>query len=158
MANGYYVFAEARINEMFLVRVANKIYAPSYVSLETVLSQSGFIPETVHQITSISTRKTRIIKTPLGVFSYRTVSPRLYFGYEIQEYGSKIACAEKAILDYLYLHPDLRTRKDYESLRIEPAELKKNIDQSKFDELLHRFNSHALNKRVFNLFRWANYA
>ena len=38
--------------------VANKIYSPSYISLETALSYYGLIPESVYALTSVSTRKT----------------------------------------------------------------------------------------------------
>ena len=54
--------------EPFLL--ANHIYGPSYVSLESALSYWGFIPERVYEISSMSMQSTKTFKTPVGRFSY----------------------------------------------------------------------------------------
>src|SRR3989338_4096794 len=40
-------------------KIANKVYAPSYVSLDSALSKYDIIPETVYAITSVTTKATR---------------------------------------------------------------------------------------------------
>src|SRR5579864_6761878 len=55
---GYYIFSDLKLSEDVLFLIANRIYSPSYVSLESALSYYGLIPEGVLSITSVSTRKT----------------------------------------------------------------------------------------------------
>jgi predicted transcriptional regulator of viral defense system len=87
--------------------VANYLYSPSYVSLEYALFHHGFIPETVHEVTSVSTAKTTSFKNHFGVFGYSTVKKELYFGFtrEKDENGMTVLTAspEKALLDFIYL-------------------------------------------------------
>ena len=50
--------------------LANLIYGPSYVSLESALSYHGWIPEAVHNCTSVTSGRPRHFATPHGRFSY----------------------------------------------------------------------------------------
>ena len=50
--------------------MANLIYGPSYVSLESALSYHGWIPEAVHNCTSVTSGRPRHFDTPHGRFSY----------------------------------------------------------------------------------------
>ena len=50
--------------------LANLIYGPSYVSLESALSYHGWIPEAVHNCTSVTSGRPRNFDTPHGRFSY----------------------------------------------------------------------------------------
>ena len=118
---GYYIFSDPTLNENALFEIANRIYAPSYVSFEMALAYHGLIPESVYGITSASTRKTMRFKTTLGEFSYRAIQPNLYFGFEYLERGGrhyKIASAEKALLDYFYLHPELNDTGGFKGMRV----------------------------------------
>jgi len=88
------------------VYIANKLYSPSYVSLEFALSYHGVIPETVYEITSVTTKATRRFETNGKVFSYRKIKRAAYTGYGIQKQnnlGFYIADAEKAFVDANYL-------------------------------------------------------
>lgn len=58
--------------------VANLLYGPSYVSLDFALSHYGLIPEGVATVTSVTTRRTRVCTTPLGLFSYAHLPQALY--------------------------------------------------------------------------------
>src|SRR5271155_3068882 len=65
--------------EPFLV--ANHLRGPSYVSLESALSFWGLIPERVYEISSVTTKTTKIYKTPIGRFSFFHASlPYYAFG------------------------------------------------------------------------------
>ncbi len=90
-------------SEYFL---ANNLYSPSYISLETALSHYRFIPERVYSITSITPKKTMQFKNSLGRFTYRTIKASAFSHYEEQEdvngYRFFIATPEKALLDFLY--------------------------------------------------------
>ena len=50
--------------------IANKIYNPSYISLEYALYEYELIPETVNVITSITTRKIARFKNQFGNHCY----------------------------------------------------------------------------------------
>ncbi|MBN1309619.1 MAG: hypothetical protein JXA18_16990 [Chitinispirillaceae bacterium] len=158
IAKGWYLFADTSIDENTLDWIANRIYAPSYISLETIMSRTSLIPDTVHAITSITTRKTRTIQTVFSKFIYRTVSPRLFFGYTLGPHEVKIALPEKAILDYLYLHTDIRTREDFESLRVDRQALVGRINRRRFDKFLKHYTNKALQRRAELFFTWVCHA
>ncbi len=87
--------------------IANYIYTPSYVSLEYAVYYYGMIPETVYQVTSVTTQKTAEFKNRLGVFAYSNLNSRLFFGYKARKDENNmqvlVACPEKALLDFTYL-------------------------------------------------------
>jgi predicted transcriptional regulator of viral defense system len=104
LRRGYYMFADAVLNEEMLFLIANKLYSPSYISFEIALSHYGLIPEGVYLITSASSKKTARFKTPISEFAYRRIKRTIFYGYKIEQHkgqGYKIAEMEKAILDYL---------------------------------------------------------
>ncbi|MBN1493503.1 MAG: hypothetical protein JW938_05090 [Candidatus Omnitrophica bacterium] len=108
LRNGYYLLNESerkRAPEPFFI--ANRLYEPSYVSMETALSMYGFIPEYVAAVTSIATRKTKMFTNSLGTFRYQQVQPGAFRGFrEVPLNGMKVWMAEpeKAIVDFLYFH------------------------------------------------------
>ena len=148
LTKGCYHFADADMDEMMLFRAAATIYGPSYVSLETALSHHGLIPEAVYGITSATTRRTYRFDTPIGRFTYRSVAPRLFFGFSVGPNGVRIATVEKALLDFLYLNPGLTTTDDYASLRIDAEVLAERLDDKRFRDYRGRFESKALDSRV----------
>ncbi|MBQ9230394.1 MAG: hypothetical protein IJ190_04335 [Prevotella sp.] len=82
---------------------ANHIYGPSYVSLQWALRYYGLIPERVHTVTSITTKRSRSFYNPLGNFSYKQVTQRYFpLGVTSTEEDSifyLIATPEKALCD-----------------------------------------------------------
>ncbi|MFH1440560.1 MAG: hypothetical protein ABIH18_00735 [Candidatus Omnitrophota bacterium] len=85
--------------------VANKLYSPSYVSLETALSNYSIIPEVAMAVTSITTKPTRRFKNKHGLFLYRTVKADVFTGYYVDKqagFDIFIAEPEKALVDYIY--------------------------------------------------------
>ena len=50
--------------------LANLIYGPSYVSLETALAYHGWIPEAIHNCASVTSGRPKHFDTPHGRFSY----------------------------------------------------------------------------------------
>lgn len=113
--------------------LANKIYTPSYVSLETALSNYGIIPEVAIAVTSITCKPTRRFKNQHGLFIYRTVQPQAFCGYQIEKYDSYdvlIAEPEKAWVDYLYLNTCRNTKFDVTAQRFDRKKIKKmNTDK-----------------------------
>lgn len=98
---------------------ANGLYeGPSYISLEYALSYYGLIPERAQGVTSVVTGRSKMFRTPIGWFSYRTLPSELFsFGINTQN-GYLIATPEKALCDYLFTRKNLRiasptTLRDY---------------------------------------------
>lgn len=148
---GYYIFSDLELSEEILFKIANRIYSPSYISLESALSYYHLIPESVYGVTSISTRKTYRFATSIGEFIYRTLKPSLFFGYELIKFHEKylkMACMEKALLDYFYLHPDIETEQDFDSLRINQEMFFNQISQPKLMNFLEKFNQKKLTGRM----------
>lgn len=148
---GYYAFSDLTINEQTLFLMANKVYAPSYISLEMALSYYNLIPEAVYGITSVATRKTNHFKTDYGEFIYRNIKPVLMFGYKLIAYKNhniKIAEIEKAVLDYFYLNAYLNTENDFAGLRFKSEEFKSAADRNKFNQYLKEFGNKSLEKRI----------
>lgn len=86
--------------------LANRVYRPSYISLESALSYHGLIPETVYSVTSVTTRSTREFEVEGVSFLYRTLKRDAFAGYRaIGISGETVLLAEKekALADLLYL-------------------------------------------------------
>lgn len=149
--NGWYAFSTTTAGGDALFFVSNQIYQPSYISMESALSAYGFIPEGVFQTTAVSTLKTKRFQTPLGVFSYQHLKPALFFGQRVQGYGRhffKTASPEKAILDFLYLRPELNTAAHVEGLRFNLPEVRRSVTVPIFQQYADAFQSKALEKRA----------
>jgi hypothetical protein len=115
------------------------------------LKYYGFIPEEIFQITSVGTKKATYFETPFGNFRYRRIKPGLFWGYRLADFGRQkllLAEPEKAILDYLYVNPRLKTANDFEGMRINADEFRAQIDFERFQKYLETFNNKALSRRV----------
>ena len=151
LRNNWYAFTDREINEYFLFYVANKIYAPSYVSLESALSYHGLIPEMSFSISSVSTLKTEHFTNDIGNFMYSNLKKECFFGYELITYNDftvKIAGVEKAVLDFLYLRKDIKTLDDVNSLRINTDVFHEKVDKKKLLNYSYLFNSKVLTQKL----------
>ncbi|MFA5271667.1 MAG: hypothetical protein WC412_04930 [Candidatus Omnitrophota bacterium] len=88
--------------------LANQLYEPSYVSLESALSLYGIIPERTASITSVATKKTTRFRNEFGDFIYQHMKPQAFKGFILirEDNGLEafVAKPEKAVVDFLYLH------------------------------------------------------
>lgn len=153
LRNGLYAFPEAvKVNPAFSALAANVMYKPSYVSLEYAMSMYDMIPETVLQITSVTSLKTWHNSNAIGEFSYRTIRPDLLFGWVVPEdsHGAMIATPEKALLDFLWLNNKYNTEADMLELRLDESFMRHEFSRDLALTWLERFHSHALYNR-FNL-------
>lgn len=104
------------------VYVANKLYAPSYISLETALSIYSLIPDIAFHVTSLTTLPTREFKNKYGLFFYRSCQKKAFTGYRLMQYeGFKVLIAdqEKALVDFIYFSLRQRGPLDFEEERFE---------------------------------------
>lgn len=127
--------------------LANLIYGPSYISLESALQHYGFIPEQVFTTTSVCLGRGRSFSTPVGEFEYHHVKSLIYpAGVMIKEIGPNayyhIATGEKAMLDFIYIREskgDFKNSKEYfnylvESYRFDLDQIQKQISLKKLKE------------------------
>ncbi|MDD3744393.1 MAG: hypothetical protein PHX54_12275 [Lentimicrobiaceae bacterium] len=107
LKRGLYQIAYPKKADIPDLYIANRMYEPSYISLETVLSLHSIIPDVSVSVTSVSSKATRIFSNASGQFIYRTIKAEFFKGYYIMNengYEIKIAEPEKAVVDYLYLN------------------------------------------------------
>ena len=155
LKNGLYevIYPERKnIPDLFL---ANKLYSPSYVSLETALSIYSIIPQVAMAVTSITTKPTREFKSHYGFFRYRSLKPEAFIGYRIIEernFEIKIADPEKALADYIYFKLYDRDRIDIEGERFDLLSLKKLKKRRLYDYASN------FNKAVYKILKEDIYA
>lgn len=119
-----------RADYLFTAAVSAILIPQSYLSLEFILQQHNILTEVTYPITCITTKNTRRIINPIGIFWYRSIRDNLYHGFTITEYlGIRVAQATvaKALFDYLYLRP---LPVSYRNIKINLAEeLRLNLDE-----------------------------
>ena len=100
LKKGLYISANSNT---YIFTIANLLYAPSYVSMESALSYWGLIPEKVTNITSITNKRKKEFHNQKGNFYYNLITSKsLHLGI-VYESGNRflIANQTKAICDYL---------------------------------------------------------
>jgi len=103
LKKGIYTLYDTSVPDIYL---ANKLCEPSYVSLEFALSFHRVIPETVYEITSITTRPTKQFNALGKTFSYHRIKKEAFTGYSAYRQNNTselIADPEKAFVDLTYL-------------------------------------------------------
>ena len=111
--NLYVVSKKVHNQEISSELVANHLYGPSYVSLESALAHYGLIPERVYTMRSVCVKMHKRYDTPLGQFEYMKV-PVQYFQIGINQeivdksYCFLIALPEKALCDLILCTNNLR--------------------------------------------------
>lgn len=116
--------------------IANRLYEPSYVSLETALSFYSIHPEVAAVVTSVTVRQTSSFKNSFGVFQYKSCKAQAYCGYKIMLYeGFKVYIAEpeKAIVDFLYFKHRYGEKVDIDTERLDKERLRNLV----WNKVLH---------------------
>ena len=123
--------------------IANHLYPPSYVSMQTALRYYGLIPEAVYTTQSMTLKHTRCFDTPLGRFEYQMISREAFpigiTNINKQNYAFLMATPEKALCDLIANSPKVNIRylKDVETyleedIRMDLEDLR-NMDMSIFE-------------------------
>jgi predicted transcriptional regulator of viral defense system len=152
LRNGFYTFPDFFGKPDVAYFFANKIYAPSYISLHSALSFYGIIPESVVQITSVSSLKKTSFSNPFGEFSYQKMKSELFFGYDLKPMDRQrnllFATPEKAILDLLYLYPFYNNEQEISELRFDEDFMQDELNVERMNGFAEKFKSKSLEKRV----------
>jgi len=157
LRNGIYTFPEYLKKPNFSLFAANKIYRPSYVSSYSALSFYGLIPETIVQITSVTTMKTAAFENRLGAFRYHSIAERGMFGFDLLPFDAnktlQIAKPEKALLDLIYFNPFYQSAEDMEQLRLDESLFEEIIQPDLLLTYAERFQNAAFNERIQSLLK-----
>ena len=134
--NTSYKIAEKLVAEKFLLRlkkgvylsafnppdsfeIANAIYTPSYISLESALNHYSVLPQFPYSVTSVSPKKSKKLLVNEKEFEYVQISHRLYCDFR-REGPTVIASPEKALLDMIYIVSKGLRRLEFEDLDYSP--------------------------------------
>ncbi len=96
-------------------------------------------------VTSVTTRRSQTLATPLGDFIFRHVKRELFFDYVQIDMGGKqlafVATPEKSLLDLLYLTPSSDNPSYLRELRLQNLE---NLNIERLKSLASQTCSHKL--------------
>lgn len=141
LIKGKYQFLLAKMNDFYL---ANFLYSPSYISLESALSFYSLITGFSYQITSLTPRPTKTIEINDKEYKYTHISPNLFWGYEKRE-NFLLAEPEKSLLDYIYL-----ATKGLRNPIFDEMDLSK-LNHDKLELYAQKFHNQSMNKILKNL-------
>lgn len=82
--------------------IANFLYQPSYISLETALNYWGVLSQFPFEITNITSKKNIVKIFNDKVYNYSHITPK-YFGMFTKKNNVLVALPEKALFDQIYL-------------------------------------------------------
>lgn len=139
LKRGVYLIDHLPLNAF---EVAQHLYGPSYISLESALSYFGWIPEAVYVTTSVSAKKSPTIQTPIGVFSFEHTPAEQFFMCVERINTFLIAHPWKALADFVYVYHKKwkNMHAMMEDLRIEKSSIE-NSEKEVLEEIAKYYDS-----------------
>lgn len=127
----------AKTNGYEILEASNKIFTPSYVSLETVLQMSGITFQNYSHTVFVISYQTREVTVDGFTISFKKIKDEILTNTMgiVTEDGYSIATKERAFLDALYLYGEYY----FDSLD--------QIDFSVAEKLLPIYNNKELERR-----------
>jgi predicted transcriptional regulator of viral defense system len=141
LIKGKYQFTLAKTNDFYL---ANFLYSPSYISLESALSFHSIITGFTYQLTSLTPKPTKSTLINDREYKYTHISPNLFWGYEKKE-NFLLAEPEKALLDYIYLATKGLRNPVFDEMDLS------SLNHKKLELYLQKFHNQSMNKIVQKL-------
>jgi len=156
--NTSYKIAEKLVAEKFLLRlkkgiylssfnppdsfeIANAIYTPSYISMESALNYYGILPQFPYSVTSVSPKKSKKVLLDEKEFEYVQINHKLYWGFR-REGQIVIASPEKALLDMVYIVSKGLRKIEFEDLDYSP------INKSGFHKMCQRIDYRPFHNKL----------
>lgn len=144
LKKGLYVVGPSlgfKLPEPFLI--ANHLWGPSYVSLDSALSYWGFIPERVYEVSSVTLKPSKKYETLVGRFSYKKLQSAYYSNgierVKLQNNQSVLMAApEKALCDKIVLTPNIYLRSMQQTFEFLTEDLRIDI------ELIKKLNTNLM--------------
>lgn len=116
LKKGLYVVSQKyRTEKLNLEIIANQIYGPSYISLDSALQFYGIIPEKVSVVTSVCTKRAKSFENEIGIFNYYYAKDSYAsIGVDSKSNDGKhyflIATLEKALCDKIVFTKNLQLK------------------------------------------------
>src|ERR1700691_3363965 len=107
LARGRWSVSEQTNPELLAEQLAAP--SPAYISLQSALFRHGMIEQVPEMTYAVTLGRARRGRTPAGTVSLHQMPLQLFGGFETGDEGAKVATAEKALFDLVYLSPT-RTR------------------------------------------------
>lgn len=114
--------------------LANLIYGPSYVSMESALSLHGWIPEAVHSVVSVSLGRAKSFETPVGYFDYVQIAQHPLLA-AVERVGDESAGAFSFVASPLKAIADYVASRGVDWHGVEPLEESLRIDSENLESL-----------------------
>lgn len=126
--------------------MANQIYEPSYISMQSALRYYGLIPETVYTMQSMTIKSSRNFDTTFGRFQYTKINKEAFsIGIHLirnTDFVFIMATPEKALCDLIANSPKVTLRYIKEAQQYLEEDIRmdmdafKNMDCSIFEEYI----------------------
>ncbi len=92
--------------------IANTLLSPSYITFDYALYFYSLIPESVHEVSSATTKRSKEFQNKTGSYTYKQIKKELYpigLTFEKTKKGNfLIATKEKALCDKVYFTKDIQ--------------------------------------------------
>ena len=127
----------AKVAGFEILEAANKIYTPSYISLETVLQKIGVVFQDYDRTIFVVSYQTREIEIGGYTVSFKKIKDEVLINQEGIRLmnGYSIATTERAFLDIVYLYKNYH----FDNLSV--------VDWEKAEDLVNIYKSKALKRR-----------
>lgn len=130
---GLYILEGASLDEF---EIASRLITPSYISLETALSHYSIIPDVSAEVSSITTKNTRIFKINHNLFKFYHIKQALFSDFMHLKNEVFIAKPEKAILDFFYIKKPDTDHLFFERIN---REIAKGLDLKTMGKMVQNF-------------------
>lgn len=130
--------------------IANTLLSPSYISFDYALYFYGLIPESVYDVTSATTKRSKSFKTDIGVFSFKEIPKELYqIGLKIESTKNGnfiIASKEKALCDKVYYTKNIQITSKKSMIEFLQDDLRIDMDELEICDMNIFINYYEISK------------
>jgi len=113
--------------------IANTMLSPSYISFDYALYYHGLIPESVFDVTSATTKRSKSFKSHSGTYSFKQINKELFsvgLAIESTKNGNfLIASKEKALCDKVYYTKDIQITSKKSMISFLVNDLRIDVDE-----------------------------
>ncbi len=134
LKKGLYLHTSPFLNNIYSREIiANILLSPSYISFDYALSFYNLIPESVYDVSSATTKRSKEFENCTGKYSYKQVKKELYpIGLTIEKSKSGnflIATKEKALCDKVYYTKNVKITNKQEMRDFLIDDLRIDVDE-----------------------------
>lgn len=136
--NGKYLFSFTEVSDF---EIANFLFSPSYISLESALSFYGILSQFPYTITSVTSKKSKRVVYEDKEYEFVHIESKYFYSF-LKKDKFLIASPEKALIDMLYF-----MAKKLRSIPVEELDLSK-INKKYLVNMAKRYECIPLKKLV----------